>query len=231
MSEACTSEATAVDSENSPTDSIAPVNRQPDNLPAIRLVIRAHIIPEEDPPIAAAQGSWNYRAIALAIGALAVLVLVVIGVFRAYSHSSRASESTQAAKSPLPTAFPKPDKATPVASVEPPSETRSAAASTAPNESAVLVPANKVIPNVSQSSLQTIHGTIKVPIRITVDPEGRVIAAAPHSRGPSRYFERIALDASKQWTFAPATADTKREALLQFNFSRNATSADVRPLR
>jgi TonB family protein len=65
-------------------------------------------------------------------------------------------------------------------------------------------PVNEVIPDVPQSALQTIRGTVRVSVRLTVDKDGTVLAAAADDPGPSRYFERLAIEASKKWTFAPA---------------------------
>ncbi len=231
MSEAWTAEAAAVKPENSPTDFIVPAEGQSDKPATVRLVIRAQILSDEPPPTVSTQGSWNLPAIGLAIGALAVLLLAGIGVFRIYSKAPHPPEKTQpvevATPAPLPMAG---NVAPPVTSVEAVSGSADPESAT-PGESGVLSPLNKVIPSVSRSSLQTIHGTIKVSIRIAIDKQGAVVTAALHNRGSSRYFERLALDAAKQWTFAPGTTEAKRTALVQFNFSRNGVSADLRTLQ
>jgi hypothetical protein len=55
-----------------------------------------------------------------------------------------------------------------------------------------------------------------------------VIDAIAEVPGPSRYFERISLEAARQWIFTSAVTDKPRTTLLQFQFTRNgATAADL----
>jgi TonB family protein len=64
-----------------------------------------------------------------------------------------------------------------------------------------------------------------VSVRVIVDKEGRVVVAAANDPGPSRYFERLAVQASKKWTFAPTDSEEQRIMLLRFNFTRGGTRA------
>jgi hypothetical protein len=50
-------------------------------------------------------------------------------------------------------------------------------------------------------------------------------------RGPSRYFERLALDAAKKWTFNPVDSEAQRLMLLRFDFTRQGATATVAPLK
>jgi TonB family protein len=84
---------------------------------------------------------------------------------------------------------------------------------------------NEVLPEVSRSSLNTIRGTIRISMRVVVDPSGAVIAASPIDGGPSRYFEQRSLEASKQWKFAPATAEGQRTMRVRFVFTRGGVTA------
>jgi TonB family protein len=86
-------------------------------------------------------------------------------------------------------------------------------------------PVNEVVPEVPRSALQTIRGTIRVAIRVTIDRQGAVSAATTEERGPSRYFERLSTDAAKQWRFEPSSSGKSRNALLRFNFTRDGASA------
>ena len=62
-------------------------------------------------------------------------------------------------------------------------------------------------------------------MRVILDKEGHVTAALVDQAGPSRYFERLALEAAKKWTFSPADTDDRRVILVRFVFSRNGTTA------
>jgi TonB family protein len=68
-----------------------------------------------------------------------------------------------------------------------------------------------------------------VSIRVIVDKDGTVIAAAADDPGPSRYFERLSLEAAKKWTFTPAESQAQRVMLVRFNFTREGTTARAHP--
>jgi TonB family protein len=90
-------------------------------------------------------------------------------------------------------------------------------------------PVNEVIPTVPRSALDTIRGTIRVVIRVTLDKQGVVQAATADVPGPSRYFARLAVDASKKWTFTPANLEAQRTMLITYNFTRNGATARANP--
>jgi TonB family protein len=83
---------------------------------------------------------------------------------------------------------------------------------------------HEAIPSVPLSARETIQGHVKVWVRVSVDKEGRVVAVRSDRPGPSRYFERLALDAAKKWTFPPVEAPTSRLMQVQFEFSRSGTT-------
>lgn len=89
---------------------------------------------------------------------------------------------------------------------------------------------HEVIPDVPQRALQTIHGTVRVSIRVLVEQDGTVFAALTEQRGPSRYFERLAIEAAKQWTFPPADTTAQRLMLVKFGFTRDGASAEAVPV-
>jgi len=95
-----------------------------------------------------------------------------------------------------------------------------------PEENGVV---HRVLPQVSAGAQRTVRGTIKVRVRVTVDSDGDVTKARVESGGPSKYFSRIALEAARDWKFAPAQAGEQgvREWSLQFAFSRKNTSASA----
>lgn len=92
-------------------------------------------------------------------------------------------------------------------------------------------PVNEVVPDVPQSALDTIRGTVRVGIRVTIDPQGSVVDAVTEDPGPSRYFARLSLDAAKKWTFTPATSEQPRTMQLKFHFTRDGATAHANPER
>jgi TonB family protein len=209
--------------------SIATTKSKSDTPSTLRLVIRAEIIREEEPQPIVRQ-PLNRRALALVLGSVAVLTLSWMGISMLRTDSTAtptASEEMRDVESPLPTPVPAPSEAAPVVSAEPPPKP---AISTAKTEAAESPP-NEVIPNVPQSALQTIRGTVRVSVRLTVDKDGNVLAATADDSGPSRYFERLAIEASKKWTFAPADTEAQRTVLVRFNFTRQGTTARASPVQ
>src|SRR5262245_36846953 len=53
----------------------------------------------------------------------------------------------------------------------------------------------EVLPDVPQTARETIQGTIRVGIKVMVDPSGNVVGAELDTPGPSRYFARLATQA------------------------------------
>jgi TonB family protein len=80
------------------------------------------------------------------------------------------------------------------------------------------------IPSVPRSARATIHGHIKVAVLVIVDPSGNVIDALLQNPGPSWYFARLAREAARKWTFAPADKQDSRQWLLRFEFTRGGTT-------
>lgn len=111
--------------------------------------------------------------------------------------------------------------ATPTASDQPTSAASSARAE--PDEPST--PINEVIPDAPRSALDTIRGTVRVSIRVTFDMHGAVTEATSHDSGPSRYFERLALQASRDWRFTPSNSEAPRSMLLRFHFRREGVTA------
>jgi outer membrane biosynthesis protein TonB len=80
---------------------------------------------------------------------------------------------------------------------------------------------HQVIPDVPRSARRTIRGHIKVWVRVIVDQDGSVFAAVADRTGPSRYFERLAIEAAKKWTFPSVDTPSQRLMQVQFDFSRD----------
>jgi TonB family protein len=99
----------------------------------------------------------------------------------------------------------------------------------AANDSPPVV--HEEIPDVPRSARDTIHGRIKVAVRVAVDSSGSVTSAALEKPGPSNYFARLATEAAKKWKFAPADNQDSRKWLLKFEFTRGGVigHASIRP--
>ncbi len=82
---------------------------------------------------------------------------------------------------------------------------------------------------VPRSASQTIRGTVRVSVRVIVDEDGNVVAATAEDPGPSRYFERLSLEAAKEWMFAPAETRGRRLMLVKFNYTRSGATANASP--
>jgi TonB family protein len=92
--------------------------------------------------------------------------------------------------------------------------------------------AQQVLPDVSRNALRTIHGKLKVRVKVGVDSSGNVVLAKFDTRGPSNYFADRALRAAKQWTFKPPKVDGQAvpsEWMLRFEFVK--TAANVHPVQ
>jgi TonB family protein len=86
-------------------------------------------------------------------------------------------------------------------------------------------PLNQVMPEVSAKSRSTIHGTVRVVVKIHVDASGAVASATPAS-SPSKFFGDAAVQAARQWDFTPAKVSGQAvpsEWLVRFDFTPSDT--------
>jgi len=87
----------------------------------------------------------------------------------------------------------------------------------------------QVFPPVSRKSRDTITGKVRVAVKVAVDASGRVGNASLVSPGPSPYFSKLALDASRRWKFAPPQVNDEpvaSEWILRFQFGRQSTEVN-----
>jgi len=85
---------------------------------------------------------------------------------------------------------------------------------------------DQVLPDVSPKARATIHGRVRVSVRVQVDPSGGVSAAEFDSQGPSKFFADLALQAARKWAFTPPEVNGKSVASewrLRFVFTANDT--------
>jgi outer membrane biosynthesis protein TonB len=87
------------------------------------------------------------------------------------------------------------------------------------------------IPDVPWGARRTIRGHIKVWVRVIVDPNGSVFAALTDRTGPSDYFQRVAIEAAKKWTFPPVDTPARRMMQVRFDFTRDGTTGRAVTLR
>jgi TonB family protein len=85
---------------------------------------------------------------------------------------------------------------------------------------------DQILPEVSQKARDTIRGSVRVGIKVHVDPAGAVSNAELDSPGPSKYFADIALQAARKWAFTPPEVSGKSVASewsLHFVFTQQDT--------
>jgi TonB family protein len=173
------------------------------------------------------------------IPAIAVLVIAGIAVWVGL-HVRHAQPSLERAAAPTAAAPPASQLSPPA---PPSSSARTAASQPAPSRlasgpsdqrtppSASRSPSvlHEVIPDVPRRIRDTIHGRIKVAVRVTVDSSGNVIDGTLENPGPSKYFARLATEAARKWKFAPADNGASRKWLLRFEFTRGGATGHAVP--
>jgi TonB family protein len=81
------------------------------------------------------------------------------------------------------------------------------------------------MPEISSRARSTIHGTVRVIVKVRVSPSGTVETATPAS-SPSRFFSEAAVQAVKQWDFTPAKVSSQAvpsDWLVRFDFTPTDT--------
>lgn len=202
---------------------------------ARRLVIRI-ILPTESlqPPVRRRIGK---RALLLSAGFAVLVGWVGVSMFRSEPPSTPAlSAPAPNSESPAPSSTPARTEASPVRAETPREAAEPQLSSNKPGligsqtpeqPDAPPTPMNAVVPNVPQSALNTIRGTIRVTVRVTIDKAGAVVASIPEERGPSRYFERLAVEAAQKWAFNPHATREQRTMLLRFSFTRSGAAGQA----
>jgi TonB family protein len=83
-----------------------------------------------------------------------------------------------------------------------------------------------VIPEAPDKARNTIHGTVRINVRVEINSDGSVSSADLDAPAVSQYFASLALKAARQWQFAPSSGSS---AVLRFDFTNSATTAAVVP--
>lgn len=191
------------------------------------LLIRVEI--SKGPPRAPVRRRLSRGTLLLILGGAVAVLLgwVAISVFRTEPPSTpAATDGAPNSESQSLAPAPEPSKVAPVV----PAPTKPAGAKSVeselqkqPDASPLII--SEVIPDVPRSARETIRGTVRVSVRVIVDKEGTVLVATADDPGPSRYFEGLAIQASKKWKFAPTDSGEQRIMLVRFNFRRAGTTA------
>ena len=85
---------------------------------------------------------------------------------------------------------------------------------------------DQVLPDVSPRARATIHGKVRVSVKVNVDEAGSVSEAELDSAGPSAFFADLALQAARKWAFTPPEVNGKSVASewrLRFEFTQKDT--------
>jgi TonB family protein len=90
--------------------------------------------------------------------------------------------------------------------------------------------AHEEFPEIPLQIRKTIRGHVKVSVRVIIDQGGTVFAALVDSPGPSRYFDHMAIEAAKKWTFPPTDSSTRLK-LVKFDFTRDGTTGQAEELQ
>ncbi|HEY1423845.1 MAG TPA: TonB family protein [Candidatus Acidoferrum sp.] len=157
------------------------------------------------------------------------------------ANSAPAAKSNSAANSPATSAAP-PAKIS-SAPISKPAATPSPTAS-APNSASAGVSAKpvaptvirKILPEVSEKARNTIRGSVRINVRVQLNPDGTVSSAELANPAASQFFADLALKAARQWQFGPpASADSASSsepptsATIRFDFTQISTAATALP--
>ena len=184
-----------------------------------------HLAPQAGRPTASIQRHPKQRVWPTVIlVAVAILALAWIGV-RAFRTHRAAVPTPPAVQESAGSASQAPAGAAPAGA-----EVRSPVSAASSSRSGRVDRANspsglhEELPDVPWSARRTIHGHIKVWVRVIVDQNGSVFAADTDRTGPSGYFQRVAIEAAKKWTFPPVDTPAQRMMQVRFDFTRDGTT-------
>ena len=199
-----------------------------------RLTIRAMV--EREEPLQAPPERRSLRSWVPSIsGAVVILVLGwgVVHLLWSRTHTNQnaagASKATvEAGNSPIDPArnaqepVPAPAASSQASQPSAPASTGSRGVRKAAASASSVV--HEEIPVVPHKALATIHGHVKVVVRVTVDESGRVVADTLENAGPSRFFAQRAAEAARKWRFSPADDKAPRYWRVHFEFARSGVT-------
>lgn len=195
---------------------------------------------------------WRPRPTQVAIALVTVLVgvLVVGGILKskpdeAVSAAPAKAEPVAAVSTPAPPPVAKAPAAKPSHETPPPVKTEKpepakeaaplaetpapAPVKEAPPAKASAAPGQvgiQVLPEITDKARGTVHGTVVIRVRISIDASGNVTDATllPTS---SHFLGKLSVEASKKWHFAPSENGTPRGATLRYEITNRETKVSV----
>lgn len=159
-------------------------------------------------------------ALGAILGVLVIIGVVWAGVRMLSGHSAPAP--------PLPVVQ---APAAPAAAQEAPAPVSAGSISREAASETARSSIHEFIPEVPVGARRSVRGHIRVWVRVIVNRDGSVFAATPDRTGSSRYFERLALEAAKKWSFPAVDAPAQRLMQIRFDFSREGATARAVTLR
>ena len=189
------------------------------------------VAPAETRPAPATTESLKRRSLLTMVLWMAVILAVAWTGARLFSGRRASDPPAPAVQSPGGSLLQTPGEA--FSAPPPPRIPVPAVSTTRPDRGATTAFAalHEATPDVSPSASRSIRGHIKVWVRVALNQDGSVSDAVAERAGPSRYFERVAVEAARKWTFPPADSAAKRLVQVRFDFSRDGTTAHAVALR
>jgi TonB family protein len=168
---------------------------------------------------------------------LALVAIVVAGVFIMHSDTGTPAPATPATtvkpSEPQTTPAPQPTQTAkaiaPKAEPEPPPAPEPEPAISAAPVSGILA---QPAPEITDQARSTIHGKVKLSVRIEVAPSGAVTDAKLDPPNGSKYFGERALAAVRQWKFEPVSvngSEIGQRWRVRFEFVKTGTK--IQPQR
>ncbi len=187
-------------------------------------------------------GSWKTALIAAAVVVVVAGTALVVRTTEFSPKAARSSDRQTSASVPIAT-LPAPhssnaDSSPTQTTLKKPSPSGSHSMISEPATKATAGPASvssgaesngvllRVNPEVQPGAQKSIRGQVNVGVRIKVDSAGEVTDASLESPSGSNYFDKVAVDASRQWKFATGAGGAWR---VQFQFRHDGT--DLRATR
>jgi TonB family protein len=186
------------------------------------------------------QSHFAKRGVLIPVAALALILIAMIAgpkIFTRHMEAqpTRAAAPAHAKTQPKPEAQPTKTTVQPKPSPPEPAKAPPAAAAARPEQPVNGTPSGAVkgevieqaLPEISEKARASIQGTVRVGVRVEVDPTGHVTGATLEAPGPSKFFADKALSAAPRWKFFPPTVGGRNvpsEWILRFDFSNSGTT-------
>lgn len=200
----------------------------PDASPMVTLASHAALAPERPAPIAVRlrlPAAWRPVTLAAA-AAMLTLGLIGVSVLKARRSLDTPTSGLTAAEGSQTSTPVAPAAAMAIAPVPAPAPQDSNQGDATPR-----LALHEQIPSVSRRAARTIHGHVKVAVRAEINSGGAVSRVSVDPGGRSRYFQKLAIQAAKKWTFPAPTASSSRRVTILFDFSRDGSTAHVVPVQ